>query len=104
MQQVSEYLEWMPTVIGILVMIGAIKTYREELKAWNYGVCRENGLPWTHFDSDSHGGRGYMAGDVYMWISWGADKLQGASIWKYIESLWFIALIDLTLIFLPFFA
>lgn len=45
-----------------------------EAKQWNRGVCRENGLRWVHFDTDSQGGRGYRAGDCYCWISWPVDR------------------------------
>ena len=44
--------------------------YTSEKKEWNNGKCKENGLSWSKFDNDSQGGRGYVAGNQYCWISW----------------------------------
>lgn len=46
-----------------------IAWYSERLE-WNHGVCKLNGKPWKFFQIDSHGGRGYYAGDEYCWISY----------------------------------
>ena len=50
----------------------ALGTYGwwSELREWNGGYCRDNGLRWVRFDTDSQGGRGYKAGDRYFWASW----------------------------------
>lgn len=56
-------------VISIAGVIGR-RAYNKEKRIWNDGICAENGLPWTHFDNDSQGGRGYKAGDQTCWISW----------------------------------
>lgn len=65
-------------IIGLtttfLLILGGIWGYTSERKRWNLGVCRENGIPWERFDTDSQGGRGYVAGDIYTWISWPVDK------------------------------
>jgi hypothetical protein len=47
---------------------------RLEAYDWNSGWCRDNGLPWRYFDTDSQGGRGYNAGDQTTWQSWRHDK------------------------------
>jgi len=47
-----------------------VYAYKSEKSTWNNGICKENGLPWNHFDTDSQGGRGYKAGDRMCWISW----------------------------------
>ncbi len=41
-----------------------------DILSWNRGICKENGLSWEYFDTDSQGGRGYKAGDYTTWISW----------------------------------
>ena len=72
------------TVFSILLMsspfillFGGIMmwAYRSEKREWNNGICAKNGLPWVGFDVDSHGGRGYSAGDEVCWISYpGVDR------------------------------
>ena len=47
-----------------------------EKSLWNKGICKENGLPWKIFDTDSQGGRGYRAGDKRIWISYRVDKVK----------------------------
>ena len=65
---------------GVLAIIGAgIRwTYNYEKRAWNDGICAENGQPWVRYDCDSHGCRGYKAGTGSnppgVWISYGVDK------------------------------
>lgn len=58
-------------ILGAVVVyvLGIFLAYSFERREWNHGVCRENGLPWVYFDSDSQGGRGYKAGDRFCWIS-----------------------------------
>lgn len=58
-------------IIGVCALTGYLLNRRE----WNGGVCRKNGLRWQHFDTDSQGGRGYVAGDQYCWIGWPVDKV-----------------------------
>jgi len=64
--------------VGILLLsvavVGGVVVCAEEKRTWNNGICVENGLPWERFDTDSHGGRGYKAGDRYIWISYNVDK------------------------------
>ena len=60
----------LPTVM----IVGAVCQRRWEKRVWNGGVCAENGLPWVPFDVDSQGGRGYVAGDRYCWISYKVDR------------------------------
>lgn len=47
---------------------------RSEIKLWNNGVCRKNGIEWEHVDTDSQGGRMYTAGTgkrkQRIWLSW----------------------------------
>ena len=57
-----------------LLLCGGLWASRSERNEWNDGICKKNGLPWIQFDTDSQGGRGYRAGDVYCWQSWGHDK------------------------------
>ncbi len=45
-----------------------------EKRAWNNGICRQNGQSWQLFDCDSQGGRGYKAGDQTIWISYPVDS------------------------------
>jgi hypothetical protein len=60
-----------------LLLCGALWAYRSERSAWNGGICKDNGLPWVRFDTDSQGGRGYRAGDQVTWVSWpGIDSLR----------------------------
>jgi len=66
---------WLIAILPMLLLglWGSIFERRE----WNGGICRENGLPWKYFDTDSQGGRGYKAGDRYCWISYpGIDTKQ----------------------------
>mgnify|MGYP003136851653 CR=1 FL=1 len=51
--------------IGAAIFWGS----RYEAKCWNGGTCKESGEPWTLFDYDSLGGRGYTDGvGNYIWI------------------------------------
>ncbi len=67
-----------PDIIGILfglsilllMVIGGGLTWRQEIRTWNAGMCAKNGLPWVHFDNSSQGCRGYVAGDIYTWITY----------------------------------
>ena len=68
METVVANLIFFLTISGMVAL--GLLGYRSEKKAWNKGICRENGLPWKRFDTDSQGGRGYNAGDQYCWISW----------------------------------
>jgi hypothetical protein len=36
-----------------LLLCGALWAYRSERSAWNGGICKDNGLPWVRFDTDS---------------------------------------------------
>ena len=55
-------------VVAFLCLGLAMRTL--DALTWNNGICKENGLPWEYFDSDSQGGRGYKAGGHTCWISW----------------------------------
>lgn len=69
----STFALWLISVtviFGVLISLG----YYLDHRAWNRGVCRENGEPWTLFGRDRQGGRGYMAGDERVWISWPVDR------------------------------
>ena len=59
---------WIFVIIGLcsLYFIGPIT----ERRTWNKGICKENGIKWVYFDTDSQGGRGYKAGNIKCWISW----------------------------------
>lgn len=59
--------------IILIILVCCIIASRIEYQEWNGGICRENGLPWERFDTDSQGGRGYRAGNVYCWQTWGHD-------------------------------
>lgn len=60
-------------VLAVFV-VGGIIGYVMERREWNGGTCRRNGLAWQHLDTDSHGCRGYAAGDETCWIGWPVDK------------------------------
>lgn len=66
-------------VIGVLLLTGfvlgcAVTIYLER-REWNGGICRKSGLPWSRFDTDSQGGRGYTDGaGHYCWISYPVDR------------------------------
>jgi len=55
--------------LALLLALGLLGSISER-RRWNSGICKENGLPWVHFDTDSQGGRGYKAGNCSCWISW----------------------------------
>lgn len=58
---------WSIIVMWLLLgLYGSISERRE----WNGGVCRQTGMPWEYFDTDSQGGRGYKSGDNVVWVSW----------------------------------
>lgn len=61
-------------IILAFLLVLALGGYFLDKHEWNNGVCRKNGLRWKRFDIDSQGGRGYVAGNEYCWISWPADK------------------------------
>ena len=61
-------------IVALVVAIVMTTGFLWERRDWNSGICRANGLPWTRFDTDSQGGRGYVAGDEYTWISWPVDR------------------------------
>lgn len=58
------------TLMALAMVAGYILNRRE----WNGGICRENGMQWEYFDTDSGGARGYVAGDRTCWIGWGVDS------------------------------
>lgn len=59
----------------VLLLAGMLWACHLERKEWNGGICRENGKRWELFDMDSHGHRGYRAGNKYTWITYpGIDK------------------------------
>ena len=61
-------------IVG-LACAGGVWAYVSERRQWNGGICKETGLPWDYFDTDSQGGRGYRSGEHYTWVSWpGIDK------------------------------
>jgi len=55
------------------LLLGLWGSHAERVE-WNNGICKENGWPWEYFDTDSQGGRGYRADDIYCWQSWGHDR------------------------------
>lgn len=59
-----------PLLLIIPILIACLYVSINERKRWNNGICKENGLHWEYFDTDSQGGKGYKAGDVYTWFSW----------------------------------
>jgi hypothetical protein len=62
-------------VVMIVVMaLCVVVCHWHEWRQWNGGVCRKNGLPWRQFDTDSHNGRGYKAGDETLWLSYPVDR------------------------------
>jgi len=62
-------------VFLLLVTSGVIWAYRGEKRNWNNGHCIRCSSKWRHFDTDSHGGRGYSCRcGRYLWISYPVDK------------------------------
>lgn len=67
----------MDNLIVLAVAIGVAGIpfgYYLDKRAWNKGVCKKNGIDWEYFDTDSQGGRGYKAGDQYIFVSYRVDK------------------------------
>lgn len=61
----------------LLIIIGSIMVRRSEIKHWNNGYCKECGLPWKQFDTDSQGGRMYRCDNWhYCDISYKVDKIK----------------------------
>jgi hypothetical protein len=60
--------------IMVFMAISVVLSHLYERRQWNGGVCRKNGLPWRLFDTDSHNGRGYKAGDETLWLSYPVDR------------------------------
>lgn len=54
----------------LLAGTGMFLAQRAEAKKWNNGICSATGQPWTLFDRDSQGGRGYKSGDNTLWVSY----------------------------------
>ena len=47
-------------IVLIMIMIAGMIIVRHlEKVQWNNGICKESGLPWDWFDTDSQGGRMY---------------------------------------------
>lgn len=52
--------------------------YLIDRKKWNKGICKESGMPWILFDTDSQLGRMYKDNAChYADISWPVDKKRG---------------------------
>lgn len=66
--------QFLAYALVVVIVFGALALIQLERYHWNKGVCRVNGRPWRLFDTDSQGGRGYVAGAEVLWVSWGADK------------------------------
>lgn len=64
-----------------LATIGAAFCYRNEKRQWNSGVCARCNQPWTLFDVDSQGGRGYKCDKHALWISWPVDRKKEIAEW-----------------------
>lgn len=54
----------------VVILCGMLLAIHYERKWWNNGICTDTGDRWEPFDTDSQGGRGYVSGDNYIWISW----------------------------------
>jgi len=71
-------LEHIAITIGIVIVavmiMGGIISWRLDIRIWNNGICKENGLPWEIRDRDSHGGYLIKAGDVRTWVDFGPKK------------------------------
>ena len=65
----------------ILTMVFGDLIFRSfEKDQWNNGICKESGLKWELFDTDSQGGRMYRDGTGnYCDISYGVDNEEVAS-------------------------
>jgi hypothetical protein len=71
------------TVAGVvaIVVLLLLLDYRREKREWNGGICAATGRPWHKFDTDSHGGRGYVDDPTWqssdgrvIWLSWPVDR------------------------------
>lgn len=67
-------MDYIELTILLIMLVGGLLASIHERVEWNNGICKKNGVPWIQFDTDSQGGRGYLAGDIYCWQSWGHDK------------------------------
>jgi hypothetical protein len=74
-------IEYIPGVVLLAVFaIGGAWQRGNEKRAWHNGVCAESGRPWTCFDMDSQGGRGYSDGAGHTtWISYAVDRTANIS-------------------------
>ena len=61
----------------VILLIGLFGSISER-RRFNNGVCKSNGIKWEYFDTDSQGGRGYIAGDEVCWVSWPGIDTSGA--------------------------
>lgn len=53
-----------------LIGVGFLGWYLEK-RAWNDGICKSSGKPWTAFGMDSGGAVGFKDGENnIVWISW----------------------------------
>lgn len=62
-------------LIGLALFGVLFWGHRSEKRDWNSGISPFTGTPWRQFDTDSHGGRGYVDdGGNQIWISYPVDK------------------------------
>ena len=61
-------------VIGVICVAALLVGIASQLEStdFNGGMCRECNVELRHFDSDSHGGRGYVCDycEHIVWVSW----------------------------------
>ena len=59
------------------IIFGGMIVKKSEKKRWNNGICKECGLKWIHFDTDSQGGRMYRCDNWhYCNVSYNVDKIK----------------------------
>lgn len=68
----STGLLWMLIIMCVLLLFLSSICKEWERRDFNNGVCKRCGGKLKYFDTDSHGGRGYMCYDCYYttWVSY----------------------------------
>lgn len=62
---------WFVLILMVLIVLGAIWAYFDEVKKYNKGTCAKSGKPWYQFDTDSAGSAMLTDGEGnFLIISW----------------------------------
>ena len=63
----------MSEAILSVIVLYFLHGFIAERRLWNGGVCRRCDTAWSHFDTDSQGGRGYRCACRGEWITHSVD-------------------------------